>query len=478
MAAEPRKSILWVDDHVDSFTGIIERLGNNGFEVSTASSLPEAEARLRRRKFDIILTDLSLSFDGTVNVLDELRTHCPGSIIVVVTAYMNTDYLKAAAGELRNDLWVISKRDLDTSTLDEVLIHPLKELAVRSDPKAGETIIRLAAARGWPQLRLRFGEPNGPELVGDFDAGSQRSFVSYEWLFDNGLIQADTSASPHMLLTVHEKRMVALQMTRRCLMNVPVEQVRLVDFRFYAVMNWGSCPLARPATGRVALIGRDFLSANNLGLEIAVRDGDSVATESLSDTGDSDPIEPRSPSHFDLPRGAPEDNSDKRFSARRPRTVIGKAVVDNEEQIAPAAAALMLLLEQRLATLREMRPNSNDARRERDEEIAHYEALKRQLNVFMMAAQSFIRGKDDEARAVASTRSFADGVLSWWTKRHQQICDRTFEMALFFSAVGVCSLAGAGGALSVSVSGALVGGKPVVEAIKSIGKHFGKDAST
>jgi hypothetical protein len=57
----------------------------------------------------------------------------------------------------------------------------------------------------------------------------------------------------------------------------------------------------------------------------------------------------------------------------------------------------------------------------------------------------------------------------WWDKDHPKVCNRAFDAAIFISCVGVCSLVGAS-AIAVAVSGALVGGKNVIEALKAISK--------
>ena len=43
-------------------------------------------------------------------------------------------------------------------------------------------------------------------------------------------------------------------------------------------------------------------------------------------------------------------------------------------------------------------------------------------------------------------------------------------MGMFATAVTICSLAGAPGTMGVAIAGAMVGGKPVTDAIKAIAK--------
>jgi hypothetical protein len=165
-------------------------------------------------------------------------------------------------------------------------------------------------------------------------------------------------------------------------------------------------------------------------------------------------------------------------AVRRPRTKIGRFVVANQDQIVLSTTAILLLIDEKLAFVRERRPNSDDAKAALRQEIARFELLRQQVDEFRIATRMFARREAREAAIVQSTKTFMEGIQSWWTKSHQQICDRSLDMALFLSSVGVCSLAGAGGPLSVVVSGALVGGKPVVDAIKSIGKSLLKGGTS
>jgi len=155
----------------------------------------------------------------------------------------------------------------------------------------------------------------------------------------------------------------------------------------------------------------------------------------------------------------------------RASTAIGKAVLKNRVEIDVAAASLLLLIDERLKSLREQRPNSSEAQAARDAAIADCEDLKRRVELFLGAASQFAAKKAKETSVVETTNSLAAGIGDWWSKRHVQICDRAFEMGLFGFGVTICLLAGAGGALAVGIPGAMVGGKPVVEVIKAFAKR-------
>jgi hypothetical protein len=155
---------------------------------------------------------------------------------------------------------------------------------------------------------------------------------------------------------------------------------------------------------------------------------------------------------------------------------VGRAVVANEQQISVTAAALHVLISERIASLQAERPNSDEAQARRDEMIEDYEKLKRNVDALAAAAAAFKKGEKTEVEAVKTTKTFAEGVQNWWAKGHMKIIDKSMDMGLFGCAVGICSMAGAGGKMSAIVSAALVGGKPLAGALKDAAKKaFGND---
>jgi hypothetical protein len=165
----------------------------------------------------------------------------------------------------------------------------------------------------------------------------------------------------------------------------------------------------------------------------------------------------------------------RRQRRRTARTPVGKAVLINHAQITTTSAALLLLIEERLVGLREERPNSAAAKSTKNQEIAQYESLRGDVATVAAAVTEFKKGTIKEAEVVKATKTFADGVRSWWTKSHQKICDKAFDMGLFLSAVGICSMVGSGGQMAVVVSAALVGGKPIAGVLREVAKKITKD---
>lgn len=166
----------------------------------------------------------------------------------------------------------------------------------------------------------------------------------------------------------------------------------------------------------------------------------------------------------------------RRVTKSKARTKIGKAVEANEKEINLAVAGLILQIDAKIEALRGERPNSDEAIAERNAHINEYEQRRTELEHIRTMVTAFKKGTEKEANVVRSLKAFADGVELWWKKRHDAILTKTFDMGLFTTAVGICSMAGAGGKMAVAVSAVLVGGKPVAQALKGlIPKRFRAD---
>jgi hypothetical protein len=160
--------------------------------------------------------------------------------------------------------------------------------------------------------------------------------------------------------------------------------------------------------------------------------------------------------------------ADDRSPQRVARTKVGVAVLRNEVQIELAAAAFLSLIEVKLASLRAELPNSDEGISARDRSIADCEKLKRDVEAFLASARGFVAGAtQEEAPVEKAAMSIAEGIQDWWTENHVRICQAPYDIAMLAAGLTVCSLADVTGPLAIAVTGALVGGKTVVDAIKA-----------
>jgi DNA-binding response OmpR family regulator len=89
------RTILVVDDNVDSVTIMRSILESRGFTVRVAQSGPEALAELERAVPDLILLDVMMPQMSGLEVLERLRTaHATAKVpVIMVTAKMQDEDL-------------------------------------------------------------------------------------------------------------------------------------------------------------------------------------------------------------------------------------------------------------------------------------------------------------------------------------------------------------------------------------------------
>jgi hypothetical protein len=151
---------------------------------------------------------------------------------------------------------------------------------------------------------------------------------------------------------------------------------------------------------------------------------------------------------------------------RTARTEVGIAVLGNGAPIILSTAGLWLQIEEKLASLREERWNSPEKQTLRDQAIEIYEDLKKKTEALLYAVSKFSTEESDENTLTQATTPFTIAFNNWWNERHKEV----FDMALFLSGAGILTLLGAGGVITASICGVLIGGKQVAETIKSLGK--------
>lgn len=163
----------------------------------------------------------------------------------------------------------------------------------------------------------------------------------------------------------------------------------------------------------------------------------------------------------------------QRYKPKRPRTrAPGSTIKVNREKIVLAAAALASLIDEKLASLQQQKPNSPESITARDTAISDYEKLKAKVDALRAAVDKFTEGRITEPAVAKTANSFGEGVSKWWAKRHDGILTTGYNTGIFLSAVALCSLVGVNPTFAAGVTGALVGGKTVAGALKSLPKRL------
>ncbi len=138
-------TILIVEDEVAHAEAIEEGLSRLGHECTQAHDLPAALARLKGKRFDIVVTDLVLGSqrEGGLEVLRTAKEHSPGAKVILITAHSSVETCRQA---LQDGAFDYIEKPLD---LDEFRIvvsraaeltaqrRTIRELRQRVDEKYG-----------------------------------------------------------------------------------------------------------------------------------------------------------------------------------------------------------------------------------------------------------------------------------------------------------------------------------------------------
>ena len=128
------------DDHTMFRQGLEAILSSRGGVevVGSTPTGPEAAARVRQTKPDVVVTQLDMQPKGAQEIIEGLREASPGSRIVVLTLWDNLRYLQA-----------ISKMGIDaylhkTSSAEELIAAV--DAAVSDEPGGGNVMVSMPRA--------------------------------------------------------------------------------------------------------------------------------------------------------------------------------------------------------------------------------------------------------------------------------------------------------------------------------------------
>jgi hypothetical protein len=113
---------------------------------------------------------------------------------------------------------------------------------------------------------------------------------------------------------------------------------------------------------------------------------------------------------------APRTGQSLRVAAK---TRIGKAVLANSNEISVTISSVLALVDEKIKTLRDERPNSEDAIAKRDASVNEYVRLRDEVTRLAATVEAYTQRKAPEKEVVKSFKTFGDGVQSWWNKGHE-----------------------------------------------------------
>lgn len=96
-----KHSIMVIDD--EKIVGDMARLSfeQDGYEVETFLNGESALERLKRKRFDVVVTDLKMKGVDGLGVLRTVKKLYPGTVVIMITAFAN---LEVAIEALRDDV--------------------------------------------------------------------------------------------------------------------------------------------------------------------------------------------------------------------------------------------------------------------------------------------------------------------------------------------------------------------------------------
>jgi CheY-like chemotaxis protein len=154
--------VLVVDDEVVVLTVLREALRRGGYRVTTAASAEEAIDLIRKRRFDLVLTDKNLPGASGLEVLRVARTLDPAPAVVLITGYSSYDSAVEALDIGAHDYIEKPIRDVEN------LRFRIRRALSRRDEQLARS--RSAAANGSPN--------NGGRLLVVEVEGTRRQLIS------------------------------------------------------------------------------------------------------------------------------------------------------------------------------------------------------------------------------------------------------------------------------------------------------------
>lgn len=97
-----RGIILLIDDDEIFLSNFSQKLGNLGYQVTPSPSIPDALKQLKKRSFDILISDVRMPYNGTADGGLELAKKCkklyPATKIIFISEYVTVDLVNKFIG--------------------------------------------------------------------------------------------------------------------------------------------------------------------------------------------------------------------------------------------------------------------------------------------------------------------------------------------------------------------------------------------
>ncbi|CAN5661599.1 hypothetical protein BH11BAC1_BH11BAC1_16000 [soil metagenome] len=123
--------VLVIDDEKDILEMVSKALKRNGYEVTVASTIAEAAKQIRYNKWDLIISDVMIPYEGGFELVDSIKATSNTPVIMITG--MSEDVLKATI----NKADVIMHKPFSSADL----IKRVNELTAQSQPNSSGAVV-------------------------------------------------------------------------------------------------------------------------------------------------------------------------------------------------------------------------------------------------------------------------------------------------------------------------------------------------
>jgi two-component system, probable response regulator PhcQ len=171
-------TVLLVDDDPALLRALVRGLRDPGIEVLTASNADEALSLLRKKPFDVIISDIDMPGRSGLELLNIVRHEHPSVIRMLVTGAATTDRALSAINE--GEVARFFVKPFAPKMLRETILSFADRIdRVRRDTVERMERARIDALRGWAERTF----PGSTEIARDQDGAMRVDRAAFEAVF-------------------------------------------------------------------------------------------------------------------------------------------------------------------------------------------------------------------------------------------------------------------------------------------------------
>jgi two-component system probable response regulator PhcQ len=171
-------SVLIVDDDVTLLRTLSRGLRGGGLELLTATDPAEALELLRKRSFDVILSDMDMPGMTGLELLAVVRREHPSTIRMMITADATTERALAAINE--GEVARFFVKPVDTEVLRATLLSFRDRVdRVRHETQQRRERARIDALNAWAENKF----PGSTQIARDEDGAIIVDHTAYDLVF-------------------------------------------------------------------------------------------------------------------------------------------------------------------------------------------------------------------------------------------------------------------------------------------------------